>query len=191
MNVARTRLRRVVAALLLSGGAALGALALHHPVKAMLGQRLLADAWAAGGVKPWPWADFAAYARIRAPRLGVSAIALSTASGAAMAWGPGRVDGAARPGDTGLTAFAGHRDSHFAFLADLAPGDVLTVETRAEEAGAYRVTSAIVVDSRVWRFPAGGPRRLALSTCWPLGADAPGPLRLVIFAEPTALDIRI
>lgn len=175
--------RAAIAALLLTAGGALAAAGLHHPAKALYGQWLLAEAWAAGGGKPWSWADFAASARIEAPRLGVSLIALSEATGAAMAWGPGLVAGAAAPGAPGITAFAGHRDSHFAFLGELRLGDEIRVETAARRL-AYRVTGAVVVDSRTWRFPTGGPARLALSTCWPLSADAPGPLRLIVFADP-------
>ena len=182
--------RRVVGAVLMGAGALLAASALYHPAKAQLGQHLLAQAWRAGDAKPWPWADFTAYARVRAPRLGVSAIALSSASGASMAWGPGHVEGTALHGENGLTAFAGHRDSHFAFLGELAPGDLLIVET-TEGVGAYRVDRAIIIDSRSWRFPKGGDRRLALSICWPLGAATQGPLRLIIFADPAPLDIDI
>lgn len=180
---ARAKARKIVAAALIGAGLITAANALHHPAKARLGQHLLSAAWEAGGAKPWAWADFTAYARIEAPRLGVSAIALSTATGAAMAWGPGHVTGTARPGEAGLAAFAGHRDSHFAFLGDLKPGDEITVETTGVNR-LYRVTVGVVVDSRTWRMPTGGAERLALSTCWPLGAETPGPLRLILFADP-------
>ncbi|MEL7463219.1 MAG: class D sortase [Pseudomonadota bacterium] len=183
VRAARATARKIVAASLIVAGLITAASALHHPAKARLGQHLLATAWEAGGAKPWAWADFTAYARIEAPGLGVSAIALSTSTGAAMAWGPGHVTGAPRPGDPGLAAFAGHRDSHFAFLGDLKPGDAITVETTGVRR-LYRVTAGVVVDSRKWRMPTGGAERLALSTCWPLGAETPGPLRLILFADP-------
>ncbi len=177
--------RALLAGLLLLAGGCVAATGLYQPAKALYGQHLLARAWEAGGAKPWPWADFAAYALIEAPRIGVSAIALSEATGAAMAWGPGHVAGAAVPGAPGLAAFAGHRDSHFGFLGDLRPGDEIRVETAASR-HVYRVSGAVVIDSRRWRFPVGGPERLALSTCWPLDALTPGPLRLVVFADPVA-----
>ncbi|MEO1611878.1 MAG: class D sortase [Pseudomonadota bacterium] len=182
-RTARRRVRAATAVILIAAGLITAAGALYHPAKARLGQHLLTTAWEAGGAKPWGWADFTAYARIDAPRLGVSAIALSTATGAAMAWGPGHVTGTAEPGEAGLAAFAGHRDSHFAFLGDLRPGDEVRVETK-DGRHAFRISSAIVVDSRKWRLPVGGRERLALSTCWPLGAETPGPLRLIVFADP-------
>ncbi len=109
---------------------------------------------------------------------------LDSAAGKAMAWGPGHVQGTVPPGAAGLSAIGGHRDSHMAFLADLAPGAELELETRQIQQS-YIVTGAEVVDSRTWRYPVDtdGPPRLALTTCWPLKAQTPGPLRLVVYAE--------
>ncbi len=163
------------------------------PVKAWMGQRLLATAWAetmATGrpAKPWGWADARAAAHLSAPRIGAAAVVLDAASGEAMAWGPGHVAGTAPLGQPGLAAVAGHRDSHLAFLADLAPGDRLVLTTADGTARPYRVTHALVVDARVWRLPARrtGPRELALATCWPFGSGEDGPLRFVLFAEELA-----
>lgn len=156
---------------------------LYMAAKAELGQFLLQRAWSDGEADPWPGADIHPLARLSAPGLGVDAIVLDSASGKAMAWGPGHVRGTALPGAPGLSAIAGHRDSHLAFLARLAPGARLTVE-RGGAVTPFRVTSAEVVDSRTWRFPddRGGPPRLALSTCWPLDAETPGPMRLIVYA---------
>lgn len=152
--------------------------------KAELGQVLLQRAWDAGRDAPWPGADMRPLARLSVPALGVEAVVLDSASGEAMAWGPGHVRGTALPGAPGLAAIAGHRDSHLAFLAELGPGAEIRVE-RSGKAHRFRVTGAEVVDSRTWRFPTDrdGPPRLALSTCWPLDAQTPGPLRLIVHAE--------
>lgn len=159
----------------------------YVPAKAWLGQHLLSAAFAdaqqsGAGTKPWAWADFTAIARIKAPRIGAEAIALNASTGAAMAWGPGAVLGLDRP-DADLVAFAGHRDTHFAFLGELRPGDEVSVEALDGTTRAYRVTGGAVVDSRQWRFPTEG-EGLLLLTCWPLTAHTQGPLRLVITAEP-------
>lgn len=174
-----TRLRRWIGLALLGIGVSVSAYALHHPAKAALGQWLLTTAWEKGEGRPWPWADFTAIAKIEAPRIGASAIALSSASGAAMAWGPGLVTSA----EDGVVAFAGHRDSHFAFLGELAPGDEVMV-TKAGVTERFRVTTGAVIDSRIWRLPKGRNRQLVLSTCWPLGANTEGPLRLILYADP-------
>ncbi|WP_206420010.1 class D sortase [Minwuia thermotolerans] len=152
--------------------------------KAELGQVLLQRAWDGNRDAPWSGADMSPLARLTAPALGVETIVLDSASGEAMAWGPGHVRGTALPGAPGLAAIAGHRDSHLAFLGDLGPGSEVVIE-RGGETHRFRVTGAEVVDSRTWRFPAerDGRPRLALSTCWPLDAQTPGPLRLIVHAE--------
>lgn len=161
----------------------------YVPAKAWLGQQMLRAAFAeaqanGAGAKPWVWADFTAVARISAPRLGAEAVALNASTGAAMAWGPGAVPGLDQP-NAGLVAFAGHRDTHFAFLGDLRPDDELRLEGVDGVRRSYRVTGAAVVDSRHWRFPTEG-EGLMLLTCWPLNAQTPGPLRFVITAEQAA-----
>ena len=78
-------------------------------------------------VKPWSWADTWPVARISVPRLGESAIVLKSASGQAMAFGPGHLDRTAEPGGRGTAVFAAHRDTHFAFLGDVVPGDQIVV----------------------------------------------------------------
>lgn len=174
-------------------GATVAGNAAVTPVKAWVGQALLEHAWAevrATGrpVRPWSWSDFTPVARIGVPSLGVEAVVLNQASGAAMAWGPGHVAGTARPGHPGLTAVAGHRDTHLSFIARLSPGDEVTLQAAKGGTRRYRVTEAMVVDSRTWRFPAefDGPSRLALATCWPLDAHQPGPMRLVVLGEEVA-----
>ncbi|MGB0411232.1 MAG: sortase domain-bontaining protein [Pikeienuella sp.] len=167
-------------------GFVLAAFGAWVPAKAWVGQRMLTTAFletqnSGTPIKPWPWADFSAVARITVPRIGAEAIALDASTGAAMAWGPGAVPGLDRLG-TGPVAFAGHRDTHLAFLADLRPGDMVEVEGTDRRKHIYRVTGAQVIDSRKWRFPMAG-NGLMLATCWPLNATTPGPLRLIISAK--------
>ena len=69
---------------------------------------------------------------------------LEGAGGATLAWGPGHLPGTPAPGSgpgpqgepevggraaAGNAVIAGHRDTHFAFLEALLPGDLLEVET--------------------------------------------------------------
>ncbi len=187
-------MRRRALAVLGAGLVALGgwqaASGAAGPAKALIGQWLLDAAWertrASGRpARPWGWADVAPVARIAAPRIGASAVVLGDASGEAMAWGPGHVPGTAAPGAPGLSAIAGHRDSHLAFLADLRPGDRLVLETAGGRVD-YRVSHGVVVDSRAWRLPTtqAGVPRLALVTCWPFDGAFDGPLRFVLYAEP-------
>ncbi len=185
--------RRAVAVAL--GVAALGLLAQAAwiPAKAALGQLLMRDAWqrAREGVaepRPWPWADTWPVARLTVPGRGVALYVLAGASGRTLAWGPGHVAGTAGPGAPGNCALAGHRDTHFAFLRDLAPGDEVVLETADGVRRRYRVSEAGVYDrdDTWWLAPAplAGPARLlTLITCYPFDAVVPGgPGRYVVRA---------
>jgi sortase A len=185
--------RRRMLTLGAAASAALGAGLLGQGVwikaKAALAQVLLERAFtesiAKGGpVKPWSWADTWPVARITVPRLEVSAIALKSGSGQAMAFGPGHLDGTARPGERGTAVFAAHRDTHFAFLGDLQRGDEIKVTREDGATFSYEVTANEIV-----RFDRSGiianseGRWLALATCWPLDGSLRGPLRYVVHAR--------
>ncbi len=183
---------RLAGLALMVAGAGLLVSAAAIPAKAALGQVLLERAFneavrTGAPVKPWPWADTWPVARIDAPRLGQHAIVLHGASGEAMAWGPGWVDQSPRPGQAGASIIAAHRDTHFAFLKHLEPGDAVEVTGPDGARQSFTVTHAqIVRHDRSGIEPWGGPARLALVTCYPFDAVTPGPLRYVVFAEADA-----
>jgi sortase A len=126
-------------------------------------------------------------ARLAVPRLGEEAVVLGGTSGQALAFGPGHLDGSAAVGAPGTAILAGHRDTHFRFLADLMPGDRIVAQAAGGAPVTYRVVATEVVAARTSGLdPAdGGPTgaRLALVTCWPLDGLARGPLRYVVLAE--------
>ena len=170
--------------------AVIGAQAAWIPAKAALAQLLLEEAWGRsqrGSERPapWPWADAWPVARLVAPEQGESLIVLSDASGRSLAFAPGHLSGTARPGSPGTSVVAGHRDTHFAFLRSLTPGDPLLVVTRDGETLRYRVVETAVVHAHDTRVAADtGVDRLALVTCWPFDAVRPGTdLRYVVLAE--------
>lgn len=177
--------RAAVAALALGGLIQLG-VGLWVPAKAVMAQLLLERAFTASlatgrPVKAWPWADTWPVARIEAPRLGRRVIALEGGSGEAMAFGPGHLSRTPVPGERGTSVFAAHRDTHFAFLAELKPGDEIRVLRSDGRTVRFEVTG-----TRVARWnasgidPNAGGRRIALTTCWPFGSVTPGPLRYVV-----------
>ncbi|MFT3965917.1 MAG: sortase [Sphingobium sp.] len=181
---------RAVTRVLLLGICALGLALMAKgavvPVKAVAAQFLLERAFdrsqAAGqGLRPWPWADMAPVARIGIARLGVERIVLSGGSGQAMAFGPTEmpVDRAAR-----TTILAAHRDTHFAFLADAKPGDMVTMEPVTGPARRYRIIRFQVARWNGFAFPRDPARpMLALVTCYPFGAVERGPMRFIAWAE--------
>ena len=179
----------VAVVVLALGGLVLLAQGLYIHAKAMLAQVLLerafAQALATGTpVKPWSWADTWPVARVAVPRLGKSAIVLSGASGQALAFGPGQLERTPEIGEEGTAIYSAHRDTHFAFLADVRVGDSIEVTRRDGRRFRFRVTGASVVRfDRSGIDPYASGRRLVLSTCWPLNARTQGPLRYVVHAE--------
>ncbi len=189
MDKRRRRLLATAAALsIVLGLWQLGGAGWIH-AKAWLAQGLLEASWAAslagaGPIRPWPWADTWPVARLQAPGLGVDRIVLAGTSGRTLAFGPGHMDGTAAPGAPGHSLLSGHRDTHFRFLKDLAPGDALRVQRPDGGWRDYRVIGAEVIDARQARLaPDPGRPLLSLVTCYPFDALTPGgPLRYVVTA---------
>ncbi len=193
--MARRRLAAGLGVLLLALGAWQFAEAGYIHAKAWLGQALIDGAWARTldgehRAKPWPWADTWPVARITVPSHGKRITALAGGSGRTLAWGPGHVDGSVLPGQPGTAIIGGHRDTHFRFLEDIAPGEDILVEDQAGATHRFRVTATDIVDSRTTRLdPVGDVPRLVLATCYPFDAlTAGGPLRYLVFAEKVAAE---
>lgn len=186
-------LRRWLSAALLAGGAVLFGHGAYIYAKARVAQVLLHRAWArtlAGekSVKPWPWADTFPVARLTIPKARADFIVLAGASGRTLAFGPGHLDGTARPGEEGNCVLSAHRDTQFAALRDVGRGDAVVVETPDGRRGVYRVEETAVFDRRDTRplRPTEAPT-LTLVTCYPFDAvTAGGPLRYVVRARRTS-----
>ncbi len=192
MNSSIRNLTRSFLVCLLLAGIAVGGEGLWIYAKAKLAQMLLEISWrsalAGERLKPWPWADTRAIARLTIDRDHSAIIVLAGASGRTMAFGPGHLDGTAMPGDTGNCVITAHRDTHFAPLRYIGPGDILTVQRPDGRNVRYRVQSTRVVsrnDTSVLRQD--GRTRLTLITCYPFDAIRPGsPLRWVVIAQKVA-----
>ena len=174
---------------LLVAGALIAAQALYIPAKAQVAQVLMSSAWdrqlsTGDPARPWPWADFTPTARLSFPAQDQNVLALTDAAGESLAFGPTLMAASVTPGERGVAVFAAHRDTHFAFLKDVKPGDPVRVET-ANGARTFTVTHSEVVrwDQSGIVPNDGGPSRIALVTCWPLDAKTPGPMRYVVWAE--------
>lgn len=156
------------------------------PLKAELAQQLLQHSWneQKNGklVKPWPWADTHAIARLEVPRLHVQQIVLEGSSGRNLAFGPVIPGSALEQVDWIIN---GHRDTHFRFLQQLQAGDEIRLET-ANGLQGFAVTTTEIIDSRLVDLVLEpGIRRLSLVTCYPFDAAAAGgPLRYVVTALP-------
>jgi len=159
----------------------------YIPAKAWVAQGLMLRAWtrAAGGQAnpaPWPWADTWPVARMSAKGGEVDLIVLAGGSGRTLAFGPGHLSASALPGQRGNSVIAGHRDTHFSFLQDLAIGETLRVETSDGREHIYKVVDLDVVDSRRSSIVLDTDESvLSLVTCYPFDATvAGGPMRYVV-----------
>jgi sortase A len=133
--------------------------------------------------KPWSWADTWPVARIEVKRIHASAIVLSGSSGQALAFGPGHVELTPNAGERGVAVYSAHRDTHFAFLKNVAVGDEIDITRNDGRTFSYRADATSIV-----RFDASGidpladGHQLVLSTCWPFDALTPGPDRYLLHA---------
>jgi sortase A len=182
-------IRTLSALAILIAGALIVVQALYIPAKAQLAQVLMSNAWErqlSTGVpaRPWPWADFTPTAKLVFTKQQRAILAVSDAAGEGLAFGPMLMAASALPGERGVAVFAAHRDTHFAFLSDVKPGDEVRVET-PRGAAMFRVSHAEVVhwDRSGIQTHDGGPARIALVTCWPLDGKVSGPMRYVVWAE--------
>jgi sortase A len=182
---------RRVSLLLILGALALLGHSAWIEAKAWLAQGLIARAWdqslaAEQPIKPWAWADTWPVARLLVPRLGVQRIVLAGVSGRTLAFGPGWAEQSASPGTTGRTLLAGHRDTHFHFLADLQRGDRLLLESDQGRIQPYRVVELMVVEADAgWLMAPGDQLELLLVTCYPFDTPVPGGnQRFLVRAEP-------
>jgi len=165
--------------------------AAYIPAKAWLSQRLIAVAWhgrdeAGETRRPWPWADTVPIARLHQPRLAVEQYVLQGASGRNLAFGPAHVGVSSAPSQSGNIVISGHRDTHFAWLRDLQPGDELLLERRDRRWRRYRVAETSVHHERESGLvdPLAGDQ-LRLLTCYPFVQVDPGtPWRYLITAFP-------
>ncbi len=187
--MSRRTMKHAALVLLAAGGVALTVQAAWIPAKAGLAQALFHRAWerARDGEArpaPWPGADTWPIARLSAPVRGRTVFVLAGASGRTLAFGPGHVDGTARPGTLGNAALAGHRDTHFAFLKELEPGELLVLETADGDVHRYRVADARVVHESETSVLEPVPAKvLTLITCHPFDAVVPGgAMRYVVTA---------
>jgi len=178
-----------VACLLCLGFVALGQGA-YIPAKAWLAQDLMQRAWARTGggevrATPWPWADTWPVARLTGRSGEIDLIVLAGGSGRTLAFGPGHLSASVMPGEVGNAVIAGHRDTHFQFLRNVQPGEVLKLESSTGIRHLYKVVGTDIVDSRKGSLVLDTEAAmLSLITCYPFDArESGGPLRYVVTAR--------
>ena len=160
-------------------------------VKAHLAQALIQHAWqrnTTGGeasIKPWPWADMAPIARMTFERQQTALFVLDNDAPRTLAFGPGLHPQSSLPGRGARSVLSAHRDTHFAVLEHVVPGDIIRIETLEGRTLRYEITEQQIVDKHdLWVLNNRGRDELTLVTCWPFSALVPrGPDRLIVTAE--------
>lgn len=190
------RVLRFALVLALVAGMCLTGRAVYLRAKAALAAVLIRGAWeetlrVGQPQRPWPWADTYPVARLRIPRLGYDEIVLEGATLRTLAFGPARLRSAAAPGEPGNLVLAGHRDSWFRRLDDVARGDRIEVQWR-DARGHLRMKFYVVELVRVIRpedvslLAPTMEDALTLVTCYPFGRSPNSPMRYVVRASPQA-----
>ncbi len=121
--------------------------------------------------------------RVVIPKIHLDVLMTDGTSRKALIAGPGHVEHTAVPGELGNAAIAGHRDTFFRHLNELAEGDDIFVRRSGYEYH-YVVTSKRIVGPRdLSVLSPSTDQRLTLITCYPTYYIGPAPKRLVVTAE--------
>ena len=122
-------------------------------------------------------------ARVRIPRLGLSAVVVQGTAGSDLSKGPGHYPKTPLPGERGTIGIAGHRTTFgawFRHIDNLKPGDPIRL-TMPYGNFTYRVQRTRIVPSDAWWITNKvSYNRLVLSACHPLYSATK---RIVVFAR--------
>jgi sortase A len=187
-NVDSYKVRALISTLFIVIGVTTFTYANWLQVKALVAQVLIEQAWEETlntpdqYHTPWAWADFWPVAKLTVAN-NDPVYVLSSASGQALAFGPGHMRESIKPGQFGQVMIAGHKDSHFSFLESVQLGDSLQLEGSSNSV-AYEITALNILDSSQNQLPIADNDELLLITCYPFNSlQMNGPLRLVVTAN--------
>lgn len=116
------------------------------------------------------------------PRLGISAIVLEGVGSRTLLRGIGHIPGTGLPWQRGNVGIAGHRDSFFRPLKDIAKDDVITLTT-PEGTYRYRVDWTRIVLPEDREVLDGEGPALTLVTCYPFYYLGAAPKRFIVHAR--------
>lgn len=144
--------------------------------------------WSPARIQAWRAAQAAALPPplgvLRIARLHVEAAILEGIDGPTLNRAVGHIPGTAAPGDAGNTGIAGHRDSFFRGLKNIAIGDLIELATPHGDV-AYRVERTwIVTPDDVWVLDPTASAAVTLVTCYPFHFVGSAPQRFIVRAVP-------
>jgi sortase A len=119
---------------------------------------------------------------LRIPRMHVEAPVLDGTDDVTLNRGVGHIADTAMPGSDGNSGIAGHRDGFFRGLKDIAPGDVIELQTPARTE-TYRVEKTWIVNPDEVSVRGPTPTRsITLVTCYPFYFVGSAPQRFIVRA---------
>ena len=122
---------------------------------------------------------------LRIARLGIEVPVLAGTDDRTLDRGLGHIEGTSLPGHDGNIGIAGHRDTHFRALKDIAEGDLIEIATR-QSTDVYRVERTWIVDpDDVSVIAATSSGAVTLVTCYPFNYVGSAPQRFIVRALPT------
>lgn len=156
-------------------------------------QRLAArDLRAASRLAPLtnPSMEGSVLGKIEIPRLGVSTVILEGTVDSTLDLGVGHIPGTALPAQAGNVGLAGHRDTFFRPLRQIAPGDSVLIAT-GDRAYWYVVEETrVVTPEDVYVLEPTAQDALTLVTCYPFSFIGAAPKRFVVRAIRTETNLR-
>jgi sortase A len=117
------------------------------------------------------------------PKIQLRAAVLDGTDAKSLLLAPGHLKDTAWPGDPGNAVLAGHRDSFFRHLHELARGDDIYVHRNGQEFHYIVWRKLIVSPADVSLISPTPGHRLTLITCYPTYFVGPAPKRLVVIAN--------
>jgi sortase A len=122
-------------------------------------------------------------ARLEIPRIGLSTMILDADDSRSLRKGIGRISTTARVGEIGNVGLAGHRDSFFRNLSDIAVGDTVRISTVSNDYLYVVDWTRVVQPDAVEVLEPTDSRALTLVTCYPFRYLGPAPERFVVRAR--------
>ncbi len=158
--------------------------------KAVFAQYLIGSAWqqtldGKQQVKPWSWADTWPVAKLTFKKHQANLFILAGDNDRTLAFGPGYRFGTKLPGGMGNSIISGHRDTHFAFLKNVALRDEFEIQNKNGDLLKYRVsnTQIVSIDDNV-EIDDDHQSQITLVTCYPFDSIvAGGKLRYIVTAK--------
>ncbi len=122
-------------------------------------------------------------AKLSIPRLSSTLYVLEGTDDQDLKRGPGHLEGTVMPGAKGNCVIAGHRDTHFRVLKDIAKGDDIVVQSR-KGTYKYRVSGiSVVTPDNTDSLKPTSRAVLNLITCFPFNYVGSAPRRFIVHAD--------